>query len=256
MEPKSTIRGKYKKHKEGFKIAIEYKLNTRLKAINDVDNTIPLYPLYIEVRAFRQMSFIKSFYNFYLNPSNFEAFLENDLARSLILNETEGIRNHLESYVRNRDKHGISLKDWLTEYKDEEYNEELHKSLRLVLFRKLESVSKNSIITNGLFYDLVPFGADVKHMLNLALLSRELSKANQLDELIEGFQAYIRLDDFFSSCSRDWLSPVPGLLFLSRSMTKFTVFQNTQIAAFLEENHHDYSSLKSDIEKVKSCLKN
>jgi hypothetical protein len=253
MEAKSTVRGKYKKHKEGFKIAVEYKLNTKLKGQSDeFDNHTLLYPVYIEVRAHRQMSFIRSFYAFYASPSNFKTFMTNDLVQSLVLQESEGIKSHMESYLRNHDKHGITLKDWLTEYRNDENNIDLSLELtRIFRIKVLGIVTQKEAISNA-FSELLRPDDGIKPILSLALLLREILKTDELDEIVEALRAYLRLHEVFASCTRDWLSPSSGLLYLS--VTKFTVLENIHIAKRLKDMYPENLLIFSDIDKLRKLF--
>jgi hypothetical protein len=114
MEQKETR--VYKKHKEGFKIAVDYKVNTSLKPYIGDDSEIEMYPLYIEVRMKGQKSYFKSSYPFFVSSLDLPVLLADPFLSALLSQESSNIRLHLESYMNDINKKP-TLNAWSKEYR-------------------------------------------------------------------------------------------------------------------------------------------
>jgi hypothetical protein len=116
MENQEAPKRTYKKHKEGFKITVNHKLNIVQNTIINYKDLgfIPSYPLYVEIRVHRQRTFFRSSHNFNVNPHDFDQFLKDIFVQKLILEESNDIKNHILNYPISKDY--FDIKEWLYDY--------------------------------------------------------------------------------------------------------------------------------------------
>lgn len=142
METTTTPKRKYQKHKEGFKIAVVYKLNTKLKPIVAIegDNT---YPLYVEVRAKNQYSFYKSRLKAFINPNGLEEFLDNSIVQKMLSLEKDDIT---ESIRRSVESGNFNMSDWYKSYREDIDNESLMTAYyKMNLSKVSEALQKHGV---------------------------------------------------------------------------------------------------------------
>jgi len=252
METKAKIRGKYKKHTEGFKIAVDYKLNTRLQGIRDVEGADLLYPVYVEVRARRQSSYFRSFYNFYVSPAKFDAFLRTDIVQSLLSNESDQIKSDLEAFDNLSEE--FIIKDWLNNFRKHESSRLININLNSIFCNKFLTNQANQERVRESFGKLIEQNTFIEPSLNLAVILREVTQSMKYDEIIDILQTYLRVDDEIASYSRDWLSDVDAFLYLQHSMTGFTMFENEPLNKRLLLVYQGDAGLFDDINKLKIYL--
>jgi hypothetical protein len=198
MENQDTQKKQYKKHKEGFKIAIDYKANTSLKSYSDTG----MYPLYIEVRTKGQKSYFKSYYNFFVSPTDLQLFLNNPFVAGLLAKEANLIREHLENHIRNSlDK--ISLTNWIKDYRTISSSMELghipllFDYLSSFLYPSKELTFKTSMnwLTRG------ELSADTALAVANVLKGYGVT---DIDRHIEVFEAFRRAATFLEVHATDW----------------------------------------------------
>lgn len=214
METNEKKKQKYKKHKEGFKIAVDYKVNDSLKSYQDIYGS-NLYPLYVEVRAKGQRSYFKSCYNFYINPLDLDAFVNHELINTILLKEKEFITSHLDSYYEYM-KDRFSIKDWLGAYRMEESRASFDQSFMNYCRKILLGFTKDIPVINAI--DSLTLGEEfLDSTLNLAIILRELG-VQKCDELISSILAHKRVSQFFHRYSEEWLYPeIKAVIHLSLS---------------------------------------
>ncbi len=138
MEVTEVPKRKYRKHKKGFKIAVEHKLYVKGKEAE-------YEPLYIEIRAKNQNTLIKSRFNCCINPIDFDKLFENEIIAECLLIEKNSI---IESVKREVYEYGIdfSMKDWYKKYaksSDRKYLADIYYEYVKVLF--LEAAHEKSV---------------------------------------------------------------------------------------------------------------
>jgi len=114
FEPETSERRRYKKHKEGFKITIEHKLNTKLKG-RDTSDGRTLYPIYVIVVAKRKMHYFPSCHLFYVRPDDFDHFRNTELVKTLFTEESDIIKKWVIEYYNDPANNNKS--NWLKLYK-------------------------------------------------------------------------------------------------------------------------------------------
>jgi|GEM_PF-4734822 len=214
METDEKAKKKYQKHKEGFKIAVDYKVNNSLKSYQDIHGS-NLYPLYVEVRAKGQRSYFKSSYNFYINPSDLDVLTSNESINKILTREKELITEHLDRYYEvKRDK--FSIKDWLGSYRQEESRVSFDYTFMTYCRKILLGSTKNEAVVNAI--DSLTLGEDfLDSALNLAIILRDFG-VQKCDELINSILAHKRVHRFFHKYSASWLQPeIEAILHLSLS---------------------------------------
>lgn len=259
MEPKTTVRGKYKKHKESFKIAVEYKLNTKLKGIESFGGE-NLYPLYIEVRAKRKRHYFPSYHMLYVLPSEFEQFKATELAKALFAEESELITNFVAEYYNNSVNENSHK--WYNSYRLIAANDYTYHKLRQAIEHKLEFeytgevFEKNKIIDSLLYAN----GDYIKNTLDL-LVSMKLANPNtMIQELIFVLRTYLRIKEFLSFYSSEWLSPNFRIVFKLEYSISFSLLCENQfirnriqlIGYQSDKFYQDLALLKEFIDSVEN----
>jgi len=94
-----------------YKVTINHKLNFKLKP---KAGTGELFPLYLEVRAKRQITFLKSRFGAYVTKETFEVFLKDDLVKLALEYEKAEIENSIRNFGINEDN--FLLTSWYEAY--------------------------------------------------------------------------------------------------------------------------------------------
>lgn len=115
MEKKEAPARKYKKHKEGFKIAVEHKLNSNLKGT--VYGKTGHFPVYIEVRAKRQTTFFPSEFISITTLEGWDNLDKWDYVKAIMKIEANIITHHMENYIKAHEN-DFKIKEWLNSYKE------------------------------------------------------------------------------------------------------------------------------------------
>lgn len=101
-----------------YKVTINHKLNFKLKPKAGAGE---LFPLYLEVRAKRQITFLKSRFAAYVTKETFEEFVKDDLVKLALEYEKTEIENSIRDF-------GISEDNFLLTSWYEAYSKQLSKS--------------------------------------------------------------------------------------------------------------------------------
>lgn len=109
METKEAPKRKYKKHKQGFKIAVDHKLNTRFIDENN------LSPLYVEVRVKGQRTFLKSRFQCHLLNHKWEEVASNIIVKQCFEYEKKEIVSSILSNEKLFSEE-FSLSEWYGNY--------------------------------------------------------------------------------------------------------------------------------------------
>ncbi len=112
MENSKISKKTYQKHKTENKVAIEYKLNMRLKPMEGI-----FFPLYIEVRFRGKMNFFPSRVALRLSESLFKDFYKNPIISPFFDIERYTIFNSINSFFYN-EKDDTTLTKWYAHYQD------------------------------------------------------------------------------------------------------------------------------------------
>lgn len=115
MEENTTPKRTYQKHKTGYKIAVTYKLNKRLKPSSVYNSAC--YPLYIEVRAKGKMNFFPSRLGIMLSEKSFNDFNNSEIGHLFINQECNRIRNSISTFFEENDS--LTLSNWYEVYSKE-----------------------------------------------------------------------------------------------------------------------------------------
>lgn len=115
MEENTTPKRTYQKHKTGYKIAVTYKLNKRLKPLSIIN--ADCYPLYIEVRAKGKMNFFPSRLGIMLSEKGFNDFNNSEIGNLFINQECNRIRNSISTFFEGNDS--LTLSNWYEVYSKE-----------------------------------------------------------------------------------------------------------------------------------------
>jgi hypothetical protein len=253
MENSENVKRKYKKHKEGFKIAIEYKLNTKLKGQN-FNRQFPLYPLYVEVRAKGKRNYFPSIGNFSVNPSEFEAFKNNEFVRNLLAKESEDIMNCIESeYAEPKD---VDYKGWFETYRGNLLNETIFEKLRIRLREKLEP----TLLQTETGKDVIYFGLDAK--INFVRKTLEMivtsmtpwSLCPAVQEGADILRCYLRMSYFLSLYSKVWFSPNLHILFEADQGPSFNLFVDNQFLTNMIKTFKHSDIFFQDLEEIQRYI--
>lgn len=262
METPETPKRKYKKHKEGFKIAVEYKLNTKLKSMHYFDGR-ELYPVYVEVRARRKRTFFPSVHSFYINPEEFEAFQNNSIVKSLIESEIKQITSIVANYdlVATPPTENNDLQmSWLQFYQHWNYQN----NIDVILNNKILGKLKDTFVGNDAHFDnFLRALKKIKYFKETTdYLSSMVDIYNnpEIQESIIAIKAYSRLKEFLGLYSKQWLYPeVHGIFFLEQSMKMSILSDNNhiidKIKSFGNQSDmyfHDLKVLKNYVTKSKN----
>lgn len=198
METTTPQRRIYQKHKEGFKIAVEYKLNTKLKPSLNV-NGHSSYPLYIEVRAKGQRTDIKSRLNVDIVPELLNEFLDNTVVKKLISIERDDI---IESLKESEKLGDFTMSSWYKSYRNDINNSFLSRAYYEVILRKLSEILKIRGVRQGALNQLLnpEYFDDEKNIFKaefflMLLQDLGIKEINPLIELDKSFRSlYLRAD--------------------------------------------------------------
>ena len=94
-----------------YKVTINHKLNFKLKP---KAGSGELFPLYLEVRAKRQITFLKSRFGAYVTKETFEEFLKDDLVKLALEYEKTEIEKSIRDFGINADN--FLLTSWYESY--------------------------------------------------------------------------------------------------------------------------------------------
>jgi len=229
METNQQPKRKYKKHIDGFKVAVEYKLNTKLKGLEAIDGQ-NLYPVYIEVRVKRKRHYFPSYHMFYVLPEEFDEFKACELVRVLFEDESDLIKRFVREHYNdpaNENNH-----KWYNSYKQISANGFTYHRLRWVIEHKLEFEYTGEVFEKNKIIDALLFskGEYVQNTLDL-LISLKTENSNQMtQELIYVLRTYLRIKEFLSFYSREWFSPQLRVVFyLEHSISLPILLNNTFI---------------------------
>lgn len=137
MGENTTPKRTYQKHKTGYKIAVEYKLNKKLKPeiFQHEEEEVNLYPLYIEVRAKGKVTFFRSRLQIKFSDKKFEEFL-NSSAGNLFINEEKSriIKSVSNFFLQNQ---AYSLSEWFETYSYEIYSNTISNYTNKILAKQI-----------------------------------------------------------------------------------------------------------------------
>lgn len=212
MEPTQKGRGKYKKHREGFKVAVEYKLNAKLKGLETFDGQ-NLYPVYVEVRAKRKRHYFPSFYSFYVLPEEFDQFKANELVKTLFINESESIISFVTEHYNDPANENES--NWYQSYKVLSENDNIGLQLKWLIEHSLYHKFTGKIFDMNRIVDVLMFtkGDYVQNTLDLLVPMKTVNPNPMIQELIDVLRTYLRIKEFLSLHSREWLAPELRVIF-------------------------------------------
>jgi hypothetical protein len=192
METTTTPKRTYQKHKEGFKIAVEHKLNTKLKpTINDDGQST--YPLYIDVRAKGQRTDIRSRLDVNIRPELLNEFLDNSIVKKLIMIEREDITESLKQSV---ELGSFTMSSWYKSYRNDINNSFLSRAYYEVILSKLSEILKKRGVRQGAINQLLnpEYFDDEKNIFKaefflMLLKDLGIEEINSLIELDKSFRS-------------------------------------------------------------------
>lgn len=169
----------YGKPKKNYRLGFEYKLNTRLKPIDDI-----FYPLYIEVRYKGKMNFFPSRITLKFSENSFDEFRKEYMGQIFLKQETHRILASVGNYFNSEST--TSVTQWYSYYSKELESSILLPFIENLCYQKLkEAISKRP--NNNEFYQNIETSLDKIH-------TQEGSKSN-IFELIQ-LLSFFGLNDF------------------------------------------------------------
>ncbi|SEJ71157.1 hypothetical protein SAMN04487995_6040 [Dyadobacter koreensis] len=246
MENQETPKRKYKKHKDGFKVTINHKLNTSVKSF--IPGSERPCPLYVEVRVHRQRSFFPSQFDFHVYQNDFDSFLKNEFVQKFLIEESLEIGRHIEQQAKSKDTFDIT--EWLSDYK---------KTSKAELFNFfLFDYSNRLFQSHALGESILPLvdGRDwLRSLKNITAIFKyygETSFSN-LHDIIVSYEIIENIVGYYSS---NWLMPeIDAKLNLDRSITVNQIldtnFLRDKLAIMEESDPEDYLS---NMERIREFI--
>lgn len=248
-QEKANLRGKYKKHKEGFKIAVEYKLNSKLKGLETLDNH-NLYPVYVEVRAKRKRTYFPSFFLSYVASEDFERFKSDELVKAMFAFESDLIVNFVQAYYEKDDEDGDN---WFKSYRHFSASKNIYYRLRRLIELKLEHQFNGEVyVKNRIIDELLYSSGDYFHNTLGLLLSTESSNSDPaIVDIINVMTTYLRITDFLSVFSHKWLSPgLRSIIHLQGSVPLSLLSTNEELRTKIQVFDRQHNTILDDIDTL------
>jgi hypothetical protein len=258
METSDKPKRKYKKHKEGFKIAVDYKLNTKLKSKFQFDG-LNLYPVYVEVRAKGKRTYFPSVHPFYVSLEEFDQFLKNPIVCAIIDSE----RKRIQQVVLWADAIPMAFKthnpeafydNWLDMYQIWDRQANIDILLRDAVYAKLvktfESNDKHltdfSLANHRINYTK----STIDFLTSMIAIYSNLDIQNSISAL----RAYQRVAEFIKLYSRQWLLPdTHGFFFLEQCM-KLSTLDNEALASKIKSLGNQSNIFFADLDTLREYV--
>lgn len=201
MEAKPTARGPYKKHKTGYKISVSYELYSSKKQNGSFAN-----PLYVRVRAKKQQSYFKSQIPFLFASTDVEKISQDPLLGSLIEQEIELIKGHLENHIEAFGEYFL-ISDWLIDFKEFLSERTFPDIVENYVNRAYHvNLISQKHIDHTAFKLLIPNKSNLTESLALAKILKGVG-VEGLDQIISCISALSRFSSFFLAHVDKWINP-------------------------------------------------
>lgn len=200
-------RKKYLKHKPGFKIAVEHKLNCRLKADSfpyDLDEEYDSnHPLYVEIRAKKQRTYVKSIYPFFIEPDLFKMFTQDSCVQALLQIEVKLISDHLRNYIDTKGE-DFKIGQWHDEFKESFWRRRLlsRKAYEFTKARFTEFVESRGNSGNEILH-LIQFNFEPSRVYSFIKILKGFG-INILEDFQTTIEAYFRVSGHFNKNLHSW----------------------------------------------------
>ena len=246
MENQELPKRKYKKHKDGFKVTINHKLNTSVKNFHS-ESERPC-PLYVEVRVHRQRSFFPSRFDFHVYPKDFDGFLKNEFVQNFLLQESLEIESHIEKQANSKDTFDIT--EWLSDYKKASKAE----LINIFLFDYADRLFQSHTLSESLF-PLIDSRDYLRSLKNITAIFKYYGET-PFSDLHDTIVSYEIIENIVGYYSSNWLKPeIDAKLNLDRSISLNQIldtnFLRDKLAIMEESDPEDYLS---NMERIREFI--
>lgn len=252
----SRVRGPYKKHKEGFKIAVDFKLNTTQKPQYSWEHeTDGLFPLYIEVRAKRQRAYFRSQHPFSVAPDKFEHFKQNPIIASLLAQESKLVSEHLANYVAQIEGE-LNINDWYGSYRFLNKKRTFPEILVGFITSEFRSLVSRGKIDQVDLFNVVQEPMEIRAVFALASILTKLG-IEGFEEILSAINHYNAVKDFLYRHSHEWFDEQLQIdLNLHDSLSVDILLFNELMNEKIQRSSSEYSDdISAHLEALKEIYK-